>query len=252
MAKHAAPEIEGGAGHGVRSPMPTAEYQSLIKRVSRFIVCEQVPGDYLEFGVFQGATIVSAVRAFEENFRDRMSMRVGGRREVGHRAARGKQWSDMRFFAFDSFQGLPQLEPGDAGSEDFAAGAYACSLEEFSVNLERSGVDTKKVIAVEGWYSDTCSPETINRYRIEKASVVWVDCDLYSSTKIVLGFVAPLIQDGTVLVFDDWFSYKGSPFRGEQRAFNEWRHGAELSARFCFHEYQREGWKRNSFIATRR
>jgi hypothetical protein len=59
--------------------------------------------------------------------------------------------------------------------------------------------------------------------------------------------VAPLLQDGTVLIFDDWYSFAGSPFLGEQRAFREWR--ATVPG-FVFSEYHKEGHGRNSFIAS--
>jgi len=49
-----------------------------------------------------------------------------------------------------------------------------------------------------------------------------IDCDLYSSTKCVLEFITPLIVNGTILIFDDWLAYKGSPDRGEQLACSEW------------------------------
>ena len=31
--------------------------------------------------------------------------------------------------------------------------------------------------------------------------------DLYNSTKLVLEFITDLVQDGTILIFDDWFAY---------------------------------------------
>jgi hypothetical protein len=36
-----------------------------------------------------------------------------------------------------------------------------------------------------------------------------VDCDLYSATKTVLEQVAPLLVEGTVIVFDEYFNYPG-------------------------------------------
>jgi hypothetical protein len=45
---------------------------------------------------------------------------------------------------------------------------------------------------------------------------------LYSSTAEILDFLTPIIVDGTVIYFDDWFYYSGHPFRGERGAFNEW------------------------------
>ena len=41
------------------------------------------------------------------------------------------------------------------------------------------------------------------------------------SAKQVLNGVAPILQDGALILFDDWFMYRGSPKKGEARAFNE-------------------------------
>ena len=56
-----------------------------------------------------------------------------------------------------------------------------------------------------------------------KASVVYVDCDLYESTRDVLAFIAPFLRDGTVICFDDFYNYRGRSDLGEQRAFGQFR-----------------------------
>jgi O-methyltransferase len=53
------------------------------------------------------------------------------------------------------------------------------------------------------------------------AAIVHFDCDLYESTREALDAVAPSLQDGAMLLFDDWFHYKGNPGKGEARAFHE-------------------------------
>ena len=57
---------------------------------------------------------------------------------------------------------------------------------------------------------------------LNKAAIVMIDCDLYASTKIVLDFITDLIDSGTIIIFDDWYSFKADPNMGEQKACNEW------------------------------
>ena len=64
-----------------------------------------------------------------------------------------------------------------------------------------------------------------------------------------LRFVGPLLTDGTVIVFDDWYCYRGNPGLGEQKAFNEWK---TTMPEWVFSEYQKEGPWKTSFIASRR
>ena len=104
------------------------------------------------------------------------------------------------------------------------------------------GVDMAKIIFRRGWFQETCDPKNMNTSGLGKASIIWLDCDLYSSAKQVFKLIPYLIQDGTVIVIDDWFSNKGSPFHGVQKAFFEWR--SDVEAEYCIHEYAQDSWKR--------
>lgn len=184
-----------------------------------------VEGDYLEFGVSVGRTFVAAW-------------------EHAQRAG----LADMRFFAFDSFQGLPEARGVDAAGfqhADFGPGSYACSAEEFRAILRARRIDLTRVTLVPGWYADVLTPATAAGLPLKKAAVVWIDCDFYESTVTVLDFVTPYVQEGTLLVFDDWFCFRGDPERGEQRAFREW---LERNPTIRATELLRFGWHGTSFI----
>lgn len=219
---------------------------TIIWKAAQISIAELVPGDYLEFGVFQGASFSQAFATIK-NAHDAWSRERIHSSE--HRTRAWEIWSNMRFFAFDSFRGLPQPGARDRVSDDFAEGQYSCSLPGFLHNLKRSKVDLGKVVAVPGWFEDTCKEETVKRYNIRAASIVHIDCDLYESTKVVLKFIEPLLVDGTVLIFDDWYCFRGNPDLGEQRAFAEW---AQAKPDWTFTQYQKDGATRNSFIANRR
>ncbi len=47
-----------------------------------------------------------------------------------------------------------------------------------------------------------------------------IDCDLYSSTKTVLGLLKDRLRDGAILVFDEYFNYPGWE-QHEYKAFLE-------------------------------
>ena len=63
-----------------------------------------------------------------------------------------------------------------------------------------------------------------------------------------MNFITDYIQEGTILIFDDWFSFRGNPNRGEQRAFREW---LEKNPSFQAVEYYKAG-NINSFIMHRK
>ena len=68
---------------------------------------------------------------------------------------------------------------------------------------------------IKGWFDDTLNEETLRAHKMDKAVLIHVDVEYYESAKTVLEFVTPLLQNGTVIVFDDWYNYRGNPELGE-------------------------------------
>ena len=115
--------------------------------------------------------------------------------------------------------------------------------------LDVEGVDRRRVTLVPGWFSDTCVPATARKFNITKASVIMVDCDIYSSTKEALTFCAPLITDKALMLFDDWHTGQlAAKNLGERRAFEEWL--AE-SGQFTAEPFGTYRQKSETFIVTR-
>lgn len=219
---------------------------ALIERVARFVAYEMIAGDYVEFGVYRGASFVSSYKAFQHGFTARIAQ-TSGNAPAGHRAQREALWKDMRFFAFDSFQGLPELQGVDRESRDFSIGQYAASEQEFRAHLANTGMEMERVAIVPGWFQDTCTIENFTQIGLQKIAAAWIDCDLYESAHAILEPITPLLQDGSIIIFDDWFAFRGHPQRGEQRAFYEWQQQHPEMILTPFHQ---EGTWRMSFIVS--
>jgi O-methyltransferase len=150
-------------------------------------------GAYLEFGVYNGTSMIGAYHETQALGLDH-----------------------VRLFGFDSFEGLP---PEAATDDD---GLCRCELEFTRAVLQAENVDLDRVTLVPGWFSKTLVPEAVEGLGIEKASVIMVDCDIYSSTKQALAFCGPLIRDHALVLFDDWHAYGASQRNlGERKAFME-------------------------------
>ena len=157
----------------------------------------QLRGDYLEFGVYAGTSFILAASSA---------------------AKHGLE--TMRYFAFDSFEGLPEAE-----GEIFNRGDFRCSEQNFTQMITKAGVPLGKIVKVKGWYNESLTKDTKEKYRLDRAAIVHIDCDLYSSTRDVLAFVQDIVQIGTILIFDDWYVFRNeesSEDFGEERAFREW------------------------------
>lgn len=238
--------LRAAAGRFVISPEPPTS--TIIYKAAEIVSSEQIQGDYLEFGVSRGSTLIQAFHQIRRSYLDRAADLSGIHSPSQHQSVRAL-WDGMRFFAFDSFQGLPELTGPDLDTRDFADGKFAFRQEDFLSRAGRNGVDLSKVVTIPGWFADTCCDETISRHDMRAAAFVHIDCDLYESTKVVLKFIEPLLVDGTILIFDDWYAFRGNLTLGEQRAFHE---RAPTQSHLTFSEFQKEGPWRNSFIVNAR
>ncbi len=181
-------------------------------------------GDYYEFGLFRGYTFWYA---------QRVAARVG--------------LTSMRFWGFDSFVGVPAVTSDEAAV--FRGGDYACDRRTVEANLTRYGVDWTRTSLVEGYYDTSLRHEVKVERGMGPCAVALIDCDLYESTVPVLEFLADRLQDGTVLLFDDYNCFDRSDDHGERRAFREFlaAHG-EWEAR----PLRSFGWHGEGFTLHRR
>lgn len=158
----------------------------------------RVPGDYLEFGLFRGYTFWYAQRAA-----DRAGL------------------SSMSFYGFDSFEGLPEVEGADRKAAIFVSGDYRCTKVEVERQLTEHGFDWNRASLVEGYFDVSLTKEVKEAHGMGPAAIVMIDCDLYQSTVPVLAFVSDILQEGTILLFDDWYCFGEAEDQGEPRAFRE-------------------------------
>lgn len=212
----------------------TGEHGCLYTAAS-FVAWNQIEGDYLEFGVYEGDSFATAFRAIHDQRRLHSAFVEGS----------PEKQPPTRFFAFDSFSGLP--EGLGARHADYAPGAYACSQDKFKRNIAGLGVDLKDVVIVPGFYDKTLNDATKEKHGLRRAAIVMIDCDLYESTVPVLEFLTDLVDQGTILIFHDWFRFRGSPKCGEQRACREWQ---ERNPHLELIEYWREGPQAVSFLVN--
>jgi len=157
-----------------------------------------VNGDYYEFGLYRGQSFWSAQQAA-----DRLGI------------------SGMRFFGFDSFEGLPEIEGNDRKAGIFVSGDYRAPRDQVEQLLIEHGFDMGRAVLVEGYFDQSLTPEVKHEHHMGRAALVMVDCDLYQSTVPTLAFIADRLQEGTIMLFDDWYCFGDSEQHGERRAFTE-------------------------------
>lgn len=154
-------------------------------------------GYYFEFGCHKARTMRYAWRHTQHNFA-------------------------FTYVGFDSFEGLPEIDPMDQLA-DWQKGHFAMSEEDFVNTVLEAGMPRDRLVTVKGFYDATLTPRLADRFLPTKASIVYVDCDLYKSTVPVLAFISPFLQRGTLIAFDDWNCYFAHPGRGQRLAWKQFR-----------------------------
>jgi tetratricopeptide (TPR) repeat protein len=159
-------------------------------KLLREIRDKNVPGDIVEFGIYQGWWINFLYKTTEELELNR------------------------RVYGFDSFEGLSDPHP-EHDQAFWKKGQYACSLEQVSINTQAALRPRLKL--VKGFFKK--SLRSAEALVAEKFAYVRIDCDIYLPALDCLHYLGPRLADGAILVFDDWPHVRGY---GEQRAFEEW------------------------------
>jgi predicted O-methyltransferase YrrM len=109
-------------------------------------------------------------------------------------------------YGFDSFEGL-RVDWAGAG---LTKGAF-----------DRAGKPPKvekNVSLFKGWFDETV-PEFISKNALPFA-LIHIDCDTYEATKIVLEQLKNSLAIGTIIIFDEYFGFRGWRF-GEYKAWQE-------------------------------
>jgi Methyltransferase domain len=125
---------------------------------------------------------------------------------------------DRRWYGFDSFDGLPEdwfwLHPKGAFSQQGV-------LPQVNKNVE----------LVKGLFEETL-PLFIKQHSEELArngiAMLHIDCDLYSSAKVIFNVLHPYLRTGTVIQFDEYWFY-ADWVNHEAKVFDEFLKSSTLS-----------------------
>jgi predicted O-methyltransferase YrrM len=121
-------------------------------------------------------------------------------RTINHIATKANQ----PVYGFDSFEGLPERWRDGFKKGYFGVGA----LPAVRPNVK----------LIKGWFDQTLPPFV--QAHPEPVVFLHVDCDLYSSTKVIFETLHAQLRPGCVIVFDEYFNYPGWE-EGEYKAFQE-------------------------------
>lgn len=171
---------------------------SNLRQITEFVVANQIPGDFIETGVWRGGACIMARAIFKAYGAD-----------------------DRRVWVADSFCGLPQPNPkyaADANDKHHTYQELAISLEEVQANFAKYGLLDDQVVFLKGWFS-----ETLRKASIQSLAVLRLDGDMYESTMDGLVNLFDKVSPGGFVIVDDFGAVKGC-----QQAVLEFRKSRQI------------------------
>ena len=179
----------------------------------------QIRGDYCEFGCDGAVTFRAAYDAL---------LRTGDP-------------MSRHLWAFDSFAGLPpSTSPADSHPQ-WTPGNFTTSLAQFRRLCDSAKMPDGKYTCVPGFYAESL-PQA---HAPQNVAFAHIDCDMYTSATEVLAWLAPRMQNGMLIAFDDYFCASVGQLSGERRALIEFQ---RQHPRWRFVPYSQYWWAAQSFL----
>jgi len=143
------------------------------------VLKNQVPGDFIETGVWRGGTTIF-MRALLEAY----------------------GVTDRRVWVADSFEGLPAPENREDGPDLSHVETLKVSLENVKSNFSEFGLLDEQVEFLKGWFCDTLPGAPI-----DQLAILRLDGDMYSSTMDALKALFDKVSRGGYVIVDDYYSW---------------------------------------------
>ena len=181
-----------------------SRYLDLMQLVE-IILNKEIPGDFAEAGCWKGHSsyFISSLIA--------------------------KHNKDIKFHIFDSFEGLSEAKEKDENLNKLKERQINQIRTQFISNehFVKNEVlkDFNFVEIYKGWI-----PEKFNLVQNLKFSFVHIDVDLYEPTFQSLEFFFPRLQDGGIIVCDDYNSFE---FDGAKKAWDDFFSKKKYNIKFC-------------------
>jgi hypothetical protein len=168
----------------------------LIKNIMWLCELEKIEGSYFEFGVYNGTSLFAAMKC-HLNLKSNI---------------------ERKFYGFDSFDDGFKYFVEEDRHNFFKEGDFISSYNR----VKKRFSNFNNVRLIKGYFEETVKDKNVNEmFDNEKCAIIFIDCDLMNPSIIALEFIKPILQIGSIIILDDYWSYKANPTLGVAGAFNK-------------------------------
>lgn len=147
------------------------------------IIKDNVPGDFIEAGVWRGGAAI-LMKALLKEFKV----------------------VDKKVWLADSFQGLPKPNmekfSADKGNNLYKLKILNVGLDEVKNNFRKYDLLDQQVVFLKGWFKDVLPTASM-----EKIALLRLDADMYESTLQALTHLYPKLSLGGYIIIDDYHAF---------------------------------------------
>lgn len=196
----------------------------IIKKAMWHCELEKIEGGYFEFGVYEGTSLLAAVKAHKS-----ISSTV-----------------PRRFYGFDSFdEGFKYFDERDR-HPFFKEGDFVSSYEKVLKRFRKF----PEVKLTKGYFEETIAGgggKGREIYGSDRCAIAFIDCDLMVPSGVALEYVRPILQAGSIIIIDDYFAYRGDESLGPCGAFRDF---LKKNTTIKVREFSGYGYGGMAFIVT--
>ncbi len=176
--------------HRIISEQIKADELEVLLRELELVLQNNVEGDVVELGCYEGTSALFFQRMIEELA------------------------PDKKLWLYDSFEGLPDKTKEDISESGnlFKQGALKASKARLAKNFFKANLIVPEI--KKAWFYEL-DPEDLP----DKICYAFLDGDFYESIMDSLKLVWPKMSEGSVIVVDD---YENSKLPGVKKAVDEW------------------------------
>lgn len=192
---------------------------SALYRAWGHVFSNNMYGDYVEFGVYRGDSVIFSLQAHYEFMKwlnNQKKSDEGWRKKVSNKSPLNKL---PQFHCLDTFGGMPNNKEGEI---QFHSQSFTTSLELVKKKVSKRNHLGIQINFYKGLFKNNES-NLKDKLKKRKIVIANIDCDLKESTTEALNSISDFIDVGTILLFDDYNAFKADNKRGQRLAFIEFR-----------------------------
>ena len=202
---------------------------SALYRAWGHIFSNNLCGDYVEFGVYRGDSIISSLQAHSE-FMNWLNNQKKSDEKWRRRVSAYSPLNKLpQFHCLDTFEGMPENSEGEI---QFETNSFMSSIDLVKKKVSKKNFLGIKINFYKGLFADNES-RFRKKMRGKKIVIANIDCDLKESTTDALNIISEFIDIGTIILFDDYNAFKSDNNKGQRLAFIQFK----TKSKFVFEKH---------------